>query len=185
MRRFSGGLVGNRTRGAVAPGAGLVAAALLAVAAAPAGATITPIPSPHASAGAAAAVRAAVDPAKFPLGQIAPAFYTGASQILSVPPNGNPVGTGDAASALSPFPRDGAAFLVLSTGDATGRARPAGRRSQTPTTVAACNPERGSGAQDLTVLQIPFSSPSVPQALRFRPASRSTSASSRRSTRRG
>src|SRR6266576_3002970 len=96
MRRYSGGLVGGRSRGAVAP-----------------------IPSPHASTGAATAVQAAVDPTKFPLGRIAAAFYTGASKTLSVPPNGNPVGTGDAASGLSPFPRDGAAFLVLSTGDAT------------------------------------------------------------------
>jgi hypothetical protein len=119
MRSYSGALLSRRSRGAVAPAAALVAAAWLAAVAAPARATITPIPSPHTSTGAAAAVQAAVDPAKFPLGRIAAGFYTGASKTLSVPANGNPVGMGDAASGLSPFPRDGAAFLVLSTGDAT------------------------------------------------------------------
>ena len=89
MRRYSGGPVSGRGRGAIAPAAAFVAAAWLAVAAAPAGATITPIPSPHTSTGASAAVQAAVDPAKFPLGRIAAAFYTGASKTLSVPPNGN------------------------------------------------------------------------------------------------
>src|SRR6478609_9533966 len=98
--------------------AGMAAAASLATAAS-AGATITPIPTPHTSSGASGAVQQAVDPTKFPLGRIAAAFYTGASKMLSVPPNGNPVGTGDTASGLAPFPRDGAAFLVLSTGDAT------------------------------------------------------------------
>ena len=93
-------------------------------------------------------------------GPIGAAFYTGASKTLSVPPNGNPVGTGDAASGLSPFPRDGAAFLVLSTGDATAADRP----GVVPDADdgGGVQSERGSGAQDLTVLQIPFSSPLSP-----------------------
>ena len=64
MRRYSGGLVGRRSRGAVAPAAALVAAALLAAAAAPAGATITPIT--HDNAGGLRLPSAAVV-AGFPL----------------------------------------------------------------------------------------------------------------------
>ena len=104
MRRFYGGLVGNRTRGAVVPGAGLVAAALLAVAAAPAGATITPIPSPHASAGAATAVRAAVDPAKFPLGQTVAALLYRREQDPVRAAQRQPGWHGRRCGGLSPFP---------------------------------------------------------------------------------
>ena len=102
MRRFYGGLVGNRTRGAVVPGAGLVAAALLAIAAAPAGATITPITSPHASAGAATAVQAAVI-REFPL--VTP--WRPLDRREQVPvraAHGNPVGIGRRCSGLPPFP---------------------------------------------------------------------------------
>jgi hypothetical protein len=156
MRRISGGLVARRTRGAIAPGAALVAAGLLA-AAAPAGAVITPIPTPHTSAGAAGAVRVAVDPTKFSTVGSA-IFYTGASKMLSVPPGGNPVGTGDAGP--SPFPLDNGAFLVMSTGDAT-QADDADLPGVFPD-VSDLGPvlsERGTAARDLTVLQIPFTSP--------------------------
>jgi hypothetical protein len=110
MRRFSGGLVARRTRGPIAPGAALVAAGLLAAAAPPAGATIRPVT--HDTPGAQTATNAAVV-AGFPLNPTGPAFF------LAIPPNGDPVGVGDAASGLAGFPRNGATFLVLSTGDAT------------------------------------------------------------------
>jgi hypothetical protein len=58
MHWFSSALVEMRFRGAVAPRAALVAAALLAVAAAPAGATIRPVT--HDNAGALTATNAAV-----------------------------------------------------------------------------------------------------------------------------
>ena len=160
MRWFSSGLDARRTRGPVAPGAALVAAGLLAVAAAPAGAVITPIPTPHTSAGAAGAVRVAVDATKFPTVGSA-IFFTGASKILSVPPGGNPVGTGD--SGPSPFPLDNGAFLVMSTGDAT-QADDADLPGVFPD-VSDLGPvlsERGTAARDLTVLQIPFTSPQAP-----------------------
>jgi hypothetical protein len=160
MRRFCGGLVAKRTRGPIAPGAALVAAGLLAAAAAPAGATVTPIPSPHTGAGAAGAVRLTVDAAKFStIGSAT--FYTGASKILSVPPGGNPVGTGDSGPA--PFPLDTGAFLVLSTGDAT-QADQADVPGVFPD-VSDLGPvlsERGSAARDVTVVQIPFTSPLSP-----------------------
>jgi hypothetical protein len=157
MFRFAGRLIAMRFRGAVAPRAALVAAGLLAVAAAPAGATITPIPTPHTSAGAAGAVRSTVDTARFSTVGSA-VFYTGTSKTLSVPPGGNPVGTGDSGPA--PFPLDTGAFLVMSTGDAT-QADHADLPGVFPD-VSDLGPvlsERGSAARDLTVLQIPFVSP--------------------------
>jgi hypothetical protein len=121
-----------RGPGAFAPGAALLAAGLLAVAAAPAGAAIT------ATRDAPTVVRLAVDPARFmPSPQSPPSFYTGSGNIISLPPTGDPVGTGDAASALVPFPLDDTGFIVMSTGDATQADDPTGRaRSRTRTTAA-------------------------------------------------
>ena len=100
MRRYSGGLVSRRSRGAVAPAAALVAAAMLAAAAAPAGATITPVT--HDNAGALNATNAAIAAGLPALNPQGPAFF------LAVPPAGNPVAVADAASGLPvPAQRDG------------------------------------------------------------------------------
>jgi hypothetical protein len=115
MRRYSGGPVSKRGRGAVAPAAALVAAAWLAAAAAPSGATITPVT--HDTVGAANATNAAVV-SGFPLAPQGSAFF------LAVPPAGNPVAVSDAASGLPGFPRNGTTFLILSTGDATRANQP-------------------------------------------------------------
>jgi hypothetical protein len=105
MRRISGGLVARRTRGPIAHGAALVAAGLLA---APAGATI------RATSDAETA-RAAV---------VGPGFATLVQSPFLAVPGGTPVGVGDALSGLTPFPRDGSSYLVLSTGDATQADQP-------------------------------------------------------------
>src|SRR3954467_5792769 len=102
MRRYSGGPVSKRGRGAVAPAAAFVAAAWLAAAATPASATITPAP------GSLEAVQAAA----------APSFTVGGQgAFVTPPPPVNQVGIG--GSGPPGFPRDGNTFLVLSTGDAT------------------------------------------------------------------
>jgi hypothetical protein len=109
MRRFCGGLVAKRTRGRIVPGAALVDAGLVAVAAAPAGATIRATSDPETA-------RAAV---------VGPGIATLVqSPFLTVPPQGTPVGVGDALSGLTPFPRDGSSYFVLSTGDATRADQP-------------------------------------------------------------
>jgi hypothetical protein len=145
--------------------AGLAVAGLLA--AAPAEATIT------ATRDAPTVVRLTVDPVRFtPSSQTPPSFFTGSGKIVSLPPSGNPVGTGDAASGLIPFPLDDTGFIVMSTGDATQADDP-----DRPGTFPDANnggsalPERGpnSTARDVTVLQIPFISPSrvQPSCLSF------------------
>ena len=146
-----------RALGAFAPGAALVGAGLLAVAAAPAGAAITP------TRDAPSVIRLAVDPAKFmPAPQSVPTFYTGSGEVTSLPPTGNPVGTGDAASALVPFPLDDSGFIVMSTGDATQADAP-DRPGTFPDSDdgGPALSERGpnSTARDVTVLQIPFVTP--------------------------
>jgi hypothetical protein len=140
MRRFVGGLV---------------TASLLAVSATPAGATITP------SRSAPEIVRLVTDPNAFPQsGQFPPSFYTGSGKVISLPPNGNPVATADAASALVPFPLDTSAFLVMSTGNAAA--------ADVPGAPVSANDDGGgplaergasSTARDVTVLQIPFLTP--------------------------
>jgi hypothetical protein len=145
------------TRRAFAPGAALLAAGLLAVAAAPAGAAIT------STRDAPTVVRLAVDPARFmPSPKYPPTFYTGSGKIVSLPPAGDPVGTGEAASALVPFPLDDTGFIVMSTGDATQADRP--DRPGTFPDADDGGPalsERGanSTARDVTVLQISFVTP--------------------------
>jgi hypothetical protein len=146
-----------RGRGVFAPAAALLGAGLLAVAAAPASAAITP------TRDAPTVIRLAVDPAKFsPARKSVPMFYTGSGNVISLPPEGNPVGTGDAASALVPFPLDDAGFIVMSTGDATQADAP--DRPGTFPDAHDGGPalsERGpsSTAHDVTVLQIPFVAP--------------------------
>jgi hypothetical protein len=150
MRRISGGLVARRTRGAIAPGAALVAAGLLAAAAAPAGATIRPVTRDNA--GALTATNAAVVAGFPPLNQTNPPNF------LAIPPNGNPVGVGDAASGLAGFPRDGATFLVLSTGDATGGDQPDQPGTFPSVDDGQSQPIRlgGDSAFDVSELQINF-----------------------------
>ena len=159
MGRADDGRPGGRPSSrALVPAAALVAAALGLIAA-PAGATVTPIPTPHASAGAAGAVRATVDTTKFPTVGSGD-FFVGLSKMLSVPPNGNPVATADGASGLIPFPLDSAAFLVMSTGNAAQADSP-GQPGIFPDANDAgpLFAERGDAAHDLTVLQIPFTTP--------------------------
>ena len=137
--------------------AGIAAVASLATAGS-AGATIT------AWRDAPTVVRLTVDPAKFtPSAQPPPSFYSGSGKIPSLPPGGSPVGTGDGASGLIPFPLDDTGFIVMSTGDATQAAEP-----DRPGTFPDANDggpalqERGpnSTARDVTILQVPFNSPS-------------------------
>jgi hypothetical protein len=141
----------------LAPAAALLAAGLVAIAAAPASAAITP------TRDAPTVIRLAVDPAKFmPAPKSVPTFFTGSGKVASLPPDGNPVGTGDAASALVPFPLDDAGFIVMSTGDATQADAP--DRPGTFPDADDGGPalsERGanSTAHDVTVLQIPFVTP--------------------------
>jgi len=160
MFRFAGRLIAMRFRGAVAPRAALVAAALLAAAAAPAGATITPVN--HDSPGAATAVRFAVDPTRFPTVG-AGMVYSLPGGPLQIPPKGNPLAYADGASGLTPFPRDGTNFLVLSTGDAMQADDPDQPRAFPSTDdIGSVFPDRGAAALDATVLQIPFDSPLGP-----------------------
>jgi hypothetical protein len=140
-------------RGAISLAAAASAALLLA---APAGATITPVP--HNSDGPPIAVRSAFSNFTFQ----SAAFYTGAGKVVSVPPNGNPIGWSDDASGLAPFPfpSDGKAFLILSSGDITQANQPGAAASADDGGAALS--ERGGGAQDVTVLQIVFASPTDP-----------------------
>jgi hypothetical protein len=144
MRRYSGGLVSRRSRGAVAPAAALVAAALAAAAAAPASATITPTRDPATATNAAVA-------AGFPLS-------TQGQFFLAIPPNGNPVATADAASGLAGFPREGSTFLILSTGDATRADQPDQAGAFPSVDDGQDQPIRQGGASafDISELQINF-----------------------------
>jgi hypothetical protein len=147
----------RRARGAFAPGAAIVGAGVLAVGAAPASAAITP------TRDAPTVIRLAADPAKFmPATPSAPSFYTGPGKVTSLPPTGNPVGTGDGASALVPFPLDDSGFIVMSTGDATQADAP-DRPGTFPDSDdgGPALSERGpnSTARDVTVLEIPFVTP--------------------------
>ena len=118
MRRFSGGLVGKRTRGAVGAWGG-------ARRGRPAGRRgraggrddhadhATPTPARRAGAVQAAADRG-----------LPPWAPQGRGLRCRCRPPATRSATGDAASGLVPFPRDGTAFLVLSTGDATAADQP-------------------------------------------------------------
>ena len=156
---------GLRARWALAPWAALVGAGLLAVAASPASAAVTP------TRDAPTVIRLAVDPGKFiPGTQSVPTFFTGEGQVISLPPAGNPVGTGDAAGALVPFPLDDAGFIVMSTGDATQADAPdrpglfPDSDDGGPGLAERGLPGVASSARDVTVLEIPFMSPSRTQA---------------------
>ena len=156
---------GLRARRALAPWAALVGAGLLAVAASPASAAVTP------TRDAPTVIRLAVDPGKFlPGTQSVPTFFTGEGQVISLPPAGNPVGTGDAAGALVPFPLDDAGFIVMSTGDATQADAPdrpglfPDSDDGGPGLAERGLPGVASSARDVTVLEIPFMSPSRTQA---------------------
>ena len=102
--------------------------------------------------------------------QSVPSFYTGEGQVISLPPEGNPVGTGDAASALVPFPLDDTGFVVMSTGDAMQADAPdrpgifPDSDDSGPALAERGLPGVASSARDVTVLQIPFISPSRTQA---------------------
>ncbi len=150
MRRDPGALVSRRSRGALAPAAAFVAAALLAVAAAPAGATITPVT--HDTAGALQAVQAAA----------AAGFTVGGQGAFFLPAApGNSVGIG--MTGLPGFPRDGNTFLVLSTGDAT-LGDLADRPGAFPSVDDKGGPDRtrGDTALDDTVIQTGFNVPLSP-----------------------
>jgi hypothetical protein len=145
MRRFCGGLVAKRTRGPIAHGAALVAAGLLAAAAtAPAGATITPTRDAAAAAGAIVGPGVTVTPQ---------------STFLTVPPQENPVGVADALSGLTPFPRNGASYLVLSTGDATRADQPDQPGTFPSVDDGGSTPRsRGDSAFDVSILELSFGS---------------------------
>jgi hypothetical protein len=150
MHRFSGGLIARRTRGAVAAGAALVAAGLLAAAAAPAGATITPVA--HDTQGALQAVQAAA----------APGFTVGGQGAFFVPAApGNSVGIG--TTGVPGFPRDGTTYLVVSTGDATQGDRP-DQAGVFPSVDDGGQPvrDRGDTALDATIIQTGFNVPLSP-----------------------
>jgi hypothetical protein len=144
MHRFSGGPIARRTRGAVAPGAALVAAGLLAVASAPAGAVIAPTSDPQAA-------RAAV---------VGPGIATLVqTPFLTLPPQGTPAGVGDASSGLTPFPRDGSSYLVLSTGDATQADKPDQPGTFPSFDDAGPTPRsRGDSAFDVSIFELTFGS---------------------------
>jgi hypothetical protein len=126
----------------------LVAIGLLATAAS-AGATITPDRDP------ATAIAAAADP-RLVLGTVPP--------FPNIPPNGNPVGVG--TGSVLPFPITPPSYLVLSTGDAAqadladqdGVFASAGDGGGLVTTPI----NRGDTALDVTILQVPFTAPTVP-----------------------
>src|SRR3954454_11314520 len=134
MRRYSGGPVSKRGRGAVAPGAAFVAAAWLAAPAAPAGATVT------ATTSGATLVSAMAAPQQvFPLAS------------LALPPSGTPAGT--STSVLPPFPYV-SPYAVLSTGDATVSDQPGKSTSAddggTPTPTGG----HGDSNYDTTILSL-------------------------------
>jgi hypothetical protein len=156
MRRFFGRLVAKRSRGAIAPGAVLVAAALLGVAAVPAGATITPLSS-HTDAQLSGAMRLVLNGGTFPISGAN--FYLNAQQQPTVPPKGNPVAVGDNMASPDPaFPRDGTAYLLLSTGDAdqADDADQAGVPFPSSNDIGGAVPGRGTSAFDVTAVQLPF-----------------------------
>ena len=101
--------------------------------------------------------------------QSVPTFYTGEGQVISLPPAGNPVGTGDAAGALVPFPLDDTGFIVMSTGDATQADAPdrpglfPDSDDGGPGLAERGLPGVASSARDVTVLEIPFDE-SLPDA---------------------
>ena len=167
MRRFSGGLVSKRTRGAVGPGAG-----------ARRGRPCWPS-RPRRRARRSRRSVAARERRRRGRGAggswIPRSSRVGGSRRASTPararrcpchPTAIRSGRATLRAVCRRFPRDGTAFLVLSTGDATQADQPTGRvRSPTSTTVAACRSRaRDRRAHDLTVLQIPFNSPSSPRA---------------------
>jgi hypothetical protein len=75
-----------------------------------------------------------------------------------MPPNRDPVGVGDAASGLAGFPRDGATFLVLSTGDSTLADQPDQPGTYPSVNDGQSQPIRlgGDSAFDVSELQINF-----------------------------
>ena len=150
MRRYSGGLVSRRSRGAMTPAAALVAAAMLAAAAAPAGATVTPVT--HDAQGSLQAVQAAAG-ASFTVGG------QGAFFVPAAP--GNSVGIG--TTAVPGFPRDGSTYLVLSTGDAVLGDQP-DRPGAFPSVDDNGGPDRtrGDTALDDTTIQTGFNVPLSP-----------------------
>ena len=150
MRRYSGGLVSRRSRGAMTPAAALVAAALVAAAAAPAGATVTPVT--HDAQGSLQAVQAAAG-ASFAVGG------QGAFFVPAAP--GNPVGIG--TTAVPGFPRDGSTYLALSTGDASLGDQP-DRPGVFPSVDDNGGPDRtrGDTALDDTTIQTGFNVPLSP-----------------------
>jgi hypothetical protein len=132
----------------------LIAIGLLATAA-PAGAVITA--QPHNATGAAAAANALASTG----------FTPGTAAFVDTPLNNTPIGgnpVGVSTSQLSPFPRGGVegSFLVLSTGDSTqaDQANPDLFVSESDGGGEVGG--RGASAEDVTVLQIPFTAPTAP-----------------------
>jgi hypothetical protein len=125
----------------------LVAVGTLAIAAS-AGATVsaTRDPSAIASAIATPGLIPASPPATLPM--IAPA--------------GNPLGI--ANTGLSPFPRVGTTYAVLSSGDATQADQPSGSSSADD---QGTSQQRGTSAYDVTVVSIPLAVPSGDNCLSF------------------
>ena len=175
MRRYSGGLVSRRSRGAVAPAAALVAAALLAAAAAPAGATITPIT--HDDAGG---LDRGQRGGRRGLSRSTP---QGAGLPARAAERQSGRHRGRGKRAARPFPRDGDDVPRALDGrrDAGRPARPGRDCSRASTTVGRAHPAgAATAASTSTVLQIPFNPGRRPARAAVSP---STSASCPRSTR--
>jgi hypothetical protein len=116
---------------------------------------------------AAASADATVTAERNPVNAVAAAnsgLVLGTATFPNIPPDGNPVGVG--TGSLSPFPITAPSYLVLSTGDATqgdladqdgvfASASDGGALVTTPV-------NRGDTARDVTVLQVPFTAPTVP-----------------------
>ena len=178
MRRYSGGLVSRRSRGAVAPAAALVAAALVAVAAAPAGATITPVTHDDAGALTAAARRWPRRVSAATRGRARPSTLRATERQ-----SGRPSRTPRAACPAVPARRHDVPRPLDRRCDRGRPARPGWRRSRASTTAGTpIRRAAATAASTITMLQLSLRTRSAPSR---RLSRRSTSASCRRSTRRG
>ncbi len=129
----------------------VLAAAGLLVVAASSGAAVTP--SRDANAVAAAIPAAGVS--------------IGSASFLAIPPMGNPAAVSD--TPIAPFPADGPAYAVLSTGDAalSDQADQAGIFASADDGGAAAPAGRGDTARDVTTLAIPIDVPAGANCLSF------------------
>ena len=163
MRRYSGGLVSRRSPGAVRACGGARRGGL-AGRRGRAGRRDDHADPRRTPARRADCGTVAVAPRSFP----AWADRSGSTlrqQDPVVPPNGNPMARGDAASGLRRLPARRGDVPLLSTGDAT-RARPARSGREFPTSTTARRPAFGraaSGRIDITSCRSRSTSPLDPR----------------------